>query len=53
MLVQIKSETKPQTSNEYLDGAFDAAIGLPPKTYDGAYGKGYLDKVRETGNTPF
>ena len=53
MLVQTKQQTKLQANNDYYDGAFDAAIGLPPKTYDGAYGKGYLDKVRETGNTPF
>lgn len=53
MLLQTKTETKPQAKDDYLDGAFDAAIGLPPKTYDGAYGKGYLDKARETGNTPF
>lgn len=53
MLVQVKRQTKTQISNDYCDGQFDAAIGLLPKTYDGQYGKGYLDKVRETGNTPF
>lgn len=37
----------------YYDGEFDAAIGLPPKTYSGDYWRGYLSKVIESGNTPF
>jgi hypothetical protein len=54
MLQQQKPETKPQAkSSDYYDGEFDATIALPPKTYSGEYGKGYLDKVRETGKTPF
>ncbi|WP_180977059.1 hypothetical protein [Fischerella thermalis] len=40
-------------SNDYYDGEFDAAVGLPPKSQDGDYQSGYLAKVRETGKTPF
>jgi len=53
MLVQIKTQAKPQISNDYCDGQFDAAIGLLPKTYQGDYFQGYIAKVSETGVTPF
>jgi len=53
MLVQAKTETKPQITNDYCDGQFDAAIALPPKSTEGEYWKGYLAKVNETGVTPF
>lgn len=53
MLLQTKIKIKSQTNNEYLDGQFDAAIGLPPKNYDGDYWRGYLAKVNESGVTPF
>lgn len=52
MLVQTKPQTKIQ-NNYYCDGQFDAAIGLPAKTFDGDYWRGYLDKVNQTGVTPF
>jgi hypothetical protein len=48
---------KPQTSQkpEYLNGYFDAAIGLPPATNElgSAYFTGYLAAVNQTGQTPF
>lgn len=56
MLLQAKTETKTQTqanNNSYFDGEFDAAIGLPAKSQDGEYWRGYLVKVNQTGNTPF
>jgi hypothetical protein len=50
--------TSTATSNSskstvYYDGEFDAAVGLPPKSQDGDYQSGYLNKVRETGEVPF
>ena len=53
MLLKIRLPQQSQATNDYLNGEFDAAIGLPPKTYEGEYGKGYLAKVNETGNTSF
>ncbi|MBD2303444.1 hypothetical protein [Nostoc sp. FACHB-190] len=54
MLPQIHSQSQlPAKSSNYYDGEFDAAIGLPPKTYWGDYWRGYLNKTLETGNTPF
>ncbi|BAY80523.1 hypothetical protein NIES25_70110 (plasmid) [Nostoc linckia NIES-25] len=53
MLLTIAKPQQTQSTNDYYDGEFDAAIGLPPKTYEGEYGKGYLAKVNQTGNTPF
>lgn len=57
MLVQTQTksqtELQSQATNDYYDGEFDAAIGLPPKSQEGQYWQGYLKKVNETGNTPF
>lgn len=53
MLLKIQLPQQSQATNDYYDGEFDAAIGLPPKTYKGEYGKGYLAKVNQTLNTPF
>ncbi|BAY14020.1 hypothetical protein [Calothrix sp. NIES-2098] len=53
MLLTIAKPQQSQLSNDYYDGQFDAAIGLSPKTYEGDYFKGYLDKVNESGVTPF
>jgi len=48
---------KPQTSQkpDYLNGYFDASIGLPPATNElgSAYFTGYLAAVNQTGKTPF
>jgi hypothetical protein len=55
----LASATKPQTtttqtpSNDYYDGKFDAAVGLPCKSFTGEYFKGYNEVVTTTGNTPF
>jgi len=53
MLLTIAKPQQSQVNNDYCDGQFDAAIGLPAKTFDGDYFKGYLAKVNETGVTPF
>jgi len=54
MLTQIDPQNQAQAkSDSYYDGEFDAAIGLPPKTYLGDYWQGYLNKVIKTGSTPF
>jgi hypothetical protein len=53
MLLTIAKPQQSQAANDYFDGEFDAAIGLPPKSQDGEYWRGYLAKVNETGNTPF
>jgi hypothetical protein len=53
MLLTIAKPQQSQVSSDYYDGQFDAAIGLPAKTYEGDYWKGYLAKVNETGVTPF
>ncbi|MBC1221161.1 hypothetical protein GNF10_14525 [Nostoc sp. UCD121] len=53
MLLTIAQPQQFQPTSDYFDGEFDAAIGLPPKSQDGDYWRGYLAKVNETGNTPF
>lgn len=53
MLLTIRLPQQSQATNDYYDGEFDAAIGLPPKSQDGHYWRGYLAKVNETLNTPF
>lgn len=53
MLLTIAKPQQSQTTGDYFDGEFDAAIGLPPKNHDGDYWRGYLAKVNQTGNTPF
>ncbi|BAZ71430.1 hypothetical protein NIES4106_62270 (plasmid) [Fischerella sp. NIES-4106] len=40
-------------ASRYYEGEFDAAIGLPPRSQNGDYQSGYLNKVRETGEVPF
>jgi len=44
-----------KTSPAYLNGYFDASIGLPPKTDElgSPYFTGYLAAVAKTGQTPF
>lgn len=53
MLLTIPKPQQFQAQEDYFDGEFDAAIGLPPKSQDGEYWRGYLRKVAETGVTPF
>ncbi|MBD2341964.1 hypothetical protein H6G64_34090 [Calothrix sp. FACHB-156] len=53
MLLTIAKPQQSQISSDYCDGQFDAAIGLPAKTFDGDYWRGYLDKVNQTRVTPF
>jgi hypothetical protein len=53
MLLTIAKPQQFQATSDYFDGEFDAAIGLPPKSQDGEYWRGYLAKVNQTGNTPF
>ncbi|BAY67227.1 hypothetical protein NIES22_73900 (plasmid) [Calothrix brevissima NIES-22] len=58
MLLQTKTETKPQTSNtqsDRLDAQFDVAVGLPPKTTElgSDYFSEYIKEVNRTGKTPF
>lgn len=45
-------EPKPIVFSE-AEGEFDAAIGLPPRTTEGEYYKGYLGYTAKTGNAPF
>lgn len=50
------TQTKAQatnTANDYLDGKFDASIGVPPKTTSGDYFTGYIAHTAETGKAPF
>lgn len=54
MLAQINFKFQiPAKAQDYCDGEFDAAIGLPARTFNGDYWLGYLKKTIETGNTPF
>jgi hypothetical protein len=53
MLLTIAKPQQSQATSDYFDGEFDAAIGLPPKSQDGDYWRGYLSYTLKTGNTPF
>jgi hypothetical protein len=39
--------------NNQIDGEFDAAIKLPPKSQNQDYLSGYFSYTAKTGNTPF
>lgn len=48
------TEKTPLITDEYLNGRFDALIGLAPKsTQWGQYFSGYLAGLAETVHTPF
>ncbi|MHC0068170.1 hypothetical protein ACWATR_35790 [Nostoc sp. UIC 10890] len=53
MLLTIAKPQQFQAKDDYYDGEFDAAIGLPPKSQDGEYWRGYLSYTLKTGNVPF
>jgi hypothetical protein len=53
MLSTISTTTQTKTVYNYIDGEFDAAIGLPPKKTEGDYWKGYLGYTLKTGKAPF
>lgn len=52
------SQTKPQpqpqqTRPDAIDAKFDAAIGLPPATYEINYHLAYLKELRDRDQVPF
>jgi hypothetical protein len=53
MLLTIVKPEQSQVTSDRFSGEFDAAIGLPPKTTEGEYWRGYLAKISQTGNVPF
>lgn len=53
MLSTVSTKTQTNTAQDYADGEFDAAIGLPPKKTEGEYWQGYLGYTLKTGNAPF